>query len=247
MTRRVVVEPVPSEELVREQSREGFGVSYRDGGWAGVAVDVLRASSTLTRAKAHGAARILPFADTDAAIAYRDRNPGTLACGERDGRIVPGFDLGNSPFEYSPERVSGRTLAFASTNGSRAMLALWGCGRRWLGAFVNASAVLAAIADAPRVRVTCAGKLGEPCSEDLAFAGWLCAALESRGWTLDGEDARACAAAAPRGADEVRARVEESGHGRYLASLGPEFAADVRWCATFDALGEAHEFGPPPG
>lgn len=245
MTRQVVVEPFPSEDRVRKQAREGFSANFRDRDWAGVAVDVLRASSTLTRAKAKGAARILPFADTATAVAYRDRTPGTLACGERDGRIVAGFDLGNSPFEYTAGRVAGRTLAFASTNGSRAMLSLWGCGRRWLGAFVNANAVLAALAEAPRVRITCAGKLGSPCEEDLAFAGWLCAALAARGWKLEGEHARACAAAAPRDADEVRERVERSEHGRFLASLGPEFAEDVRWCATFDALGEAHEFGPP--
>jgi len=245
MTRRVVVDPVPSPERVREQVCDGFRPGSRDAGWAGVAVDVLRASSTLTRAKANGAARILPFADTASAVEWRERAPGTLACGEREGRIVPGFDLGNSPFEYSAERVAGRTLAFASTNGSRAMLSLWGCDRRWLGAFVNAHAVLAALDDAPRVRIACAGKLGEPCDEDLAFAGWLCAELEARGWALEGEPARSCAAAAPRDAEAVRARVEDSEHGRYLSLLGPEFAADVRWCATLDVLGEAHEFGPP--
>lgn len=245
MTRRVLVEPVPAESLVVEQAGAGFGPSFRDAGWTGVAVDVLRASSTLSRAKAAGAGRVLPFADTAAALAWRDRDPAALVCGERDGRIVEGFDLGNSPFEYTPGRVGGRTLAFASTNGSRAMLSLWGAGRRWLGAFVNASAVLRAIGDAPWVWITCAGKEGEPCEEDLAFAGWLCAALAARGWRLEGEAAHACAAAAPRSPDEVRALVEGSPHGRYLASLGPEFAADVRWCATFDALDSAHEFGPP--
>jgi 2-phosphosulfolactate phosphatase len=243
--RRVVVEPVPDEALVRESVTRGFGPDARDAGWAGVAVDVLRASSTLAQARANGAARILPFADTAAAIAWRHRESGALACGERDGRIVPGFDLGNSPFEYTRERVEGRTLAFASTNGSRAMLSLWGCGRRWLGAFVNASAVLRALEPFPWIWITCAGKLGEPCDEDLAFAGWLCAALKARGWRLDGERAAACSATAPRTAAEVRDRVEGSEHGRYLASLGPEFAADVRWCATLDAMDGAFEFGPP--
>src|SRR5262249_32538229 len=71
------------------------------------AIDVLRATTTLAWARAHGAARIVPFAETTAAIAYRDAHPGTLACGERDGRIVPGFDLGNSPAEFTRERVMG--------------------------------------------------------------------------------------------------------------------------------------------
>ena len=89
-------------------------------GACAAAIDVLRATTTLAWARANGATRIEPFAETAAALAFRDRHPGCLACGERDGCIVPGFDLGNSPGEYTRERVAGRTLAFASTNGSRA-------------------------------------------------------------------------------------------------------------------------------
>ncbi|MEY4375150.1 MAG: 2-phosphosulfolactate phosphatase, partial [Candidatus Eisenbacteria bacterium] len=54
-----------------------------------VAIDVLRATSTLAVACAQGAARVIPFATTHEALAYRDAHPGTLVCGERDGRIVP--------------------------------------------------------------------------------------------------------------------------------------------------------------
>lgn len=228
--RRVVVALVPG------------AVNAAGPGWTGVAVDVLRATSTLSRARANGAARIVPYAETAAALAHRDTEPGTLACGERDGRIVPGFDLGNSPFEYTPERVAGRTLAFASTNGSRAMLALAGCGRRLLGAFVTAHAVLAALADAPSITIACAGKLGEPSAEDTAFAGWLCARLAENGWTLANESATHAAATTPRTPAEIRDLVESCEHGRYLASLGQEFEADVRWCAGMDELDEAYEF-----
>lgn len=212
-------------------------------GFVGVAIDVLRATSTLTAASANGAARIVPFAETAEALRFRDATPGALACGERDGRIVEGFDLGNSPFEYAPEVVSGRTLAFASTNGSRAMLALERCDRVLLGAFVNASAVLSTLVlpesgggASSAIEIVCAGSLGRFSYEDAAFAGWLCRALAAQGATLDGEGARSALAHAPGGADDVRARVERSQHGLMLASLGEEFAADVAWCATLDRL-----------
>src|SRR5262249_32945331 len=107
---------------------------------AGVAIDVLRATTTLIVALDHGAGRVVPFSEPAEAIAFRGREPAALACGERGGRIVPGFDLGNSPAEYTKERVAGRTLAFASTNGSRALLAIGACEERWLAAFLNASA-----------------------------------------------------------------------------------------------------------
>lgn len=207
----------------------------------GIAIDVLRATTTLTAALANGARAVVPLADPAAAIAMRDAAPGTLACGERDGRRVPGFDLGNSPFEYLPERVAGRTLAFASTNGSLALRALRGCRRRIAGAFVNVSAVLEAVAGEPEVWIVCAGKLGRFALEDAACAGWLCARLAARGAALDGPAARLAAAAAPRDAAAALALVEGSAHGRTLRALGPEFAADVAFCARLDVYARAFE------
>lgn len=215
------------------------------GGHLVVAVDVLRATSTLSLALANGAARIVPLTDTAEAIARRDAEPGSLACGERDGRIVPGFDLGNSPFEYTAERVRGRTLWFASTNGSWAMrhAAARGSGfDAWtLGSFVNATATLEGIGKDRDVLVACAGKLGRFALEDAAFAGWLCARLAGRGARLANDAARFAATLAPAGPAELRALVEGASHGRYLRSLGADFARDVAFCAAFDTVGGSFE------
>jgi 2-phosphosulfolactate phosphatase len=203
------------------------------------AIDVLRATTTLGWARAHGAARIVPFAEPAAALAFRDAHPGALACGERDGRIVPGFDLGNSPAEYARERVSGRTLAFASTNGSRALLAAARCRRRWLASFASLSAVVEALAAEPadaEIWLVCAGKLGRFALEDAACAGTIAARLAARGAILADAAARLAVALACSDADDVRALVTGSDHGRWLASLGDAFAADVEVCATLDAL-----------
>ena len=220
----------------------------RDGGegdphaWTGIAIDVLRATSTLTVARAHGAARIVPFATPQEALGFRAANPEALACGERGGRIVAGFDLGNSPGDYAAARVGGRTLAFASTNGSRAMLALAGCGTRWLGCFIGASALLERLQGAARIRIACAGKEGAFSLEDAACAGWFVAALVQRGAAPANDAARFCAALAPGDAREVLALVQGCDHARSLAALGPEYADDVRFCATLDALDSAYEF-----
>ena len=205
-------------------------------GACAVAVDVLRASTTLAFAARHGAARIVPFASTDAALGFRDTTPGVLACGERDGRIVAGFDLGNSPFEYTLERVAGHTLAFASTNGSRAMLSAERCQRRVLASFVNLSATVEALAGEADVCIVCAGKEGRPATEDTACAGTLARALVERGASLANLEAHHAVRIACATAAEVRALVEGAEHGRWLASLGEGFAADVRLCATLDVL-----------
>ncbi len=211
-------------------------------GWTGVAIDVLRATSTLTRARASGAGAIVPCATPAEALAYRAAHPGTLACGERGGRIVDGFDLGNSPFEYERERVEGRTLAFASTNGSMAMRALRECRTRKLAAFVNATAAVRALAGEARVWIVCAGKEGAFALEDAACAGWLVRALLAAGGEPANAAARLAETLAPKDADGVRATVEGADHARYLDSLGPDYARDVTWCATLDALDHVSDF-----
>jgi 2-phosphosulfolactate phosphatase len=204
-----------------------------------VAIDVLRATTTLAVARMNGAARVVPFATPAEALAFRARTPDTLACGEREGRIVPGFDLGNSPAEFMRERVAGKTLAFASTNGSRALLATSRYRRRLLGSFAALSAVVKALENERDVWIVCAGKLGRFALEDAACAGTIVARLAATGTTLDNDEARLATKLACADAAEARAVVTGCDHGRWLASLGEAFAADVEFCATVDGLDSA--------
>lgn len=206
-----------------------------------VVVDVLRASTVLTVARAHGAARVVAAATPEEARARRAGLPGALLCGERDGRRLPGFDLGNSPFEYDRATVAGRVLVFASTNGSPALRAAAHARRIVAGAFVNAEAAAAAVAADEEVVVVCAGRLGGFALEDAACAGRLVARLAARGARAAGAAAALALALAPRDAAATRALVQGSAHGRYLRSLGPDYARDVEFCAGLDTLAAAFE------
>ena len=206
------------------------------GGACAVAIDVLRATTTLAAARMNGAARVVPFATPAEALAFRDAAPGTLACGERDGRIVEGFDLGNSPFEFTRERVAGKTLAFASTNGSRALLAASRCRRRWLGSFAALSTTVEALRGEAEIWLVCAGKLGRFALEDAACAGTIVERLVARGAEPANAEASLARTLACADAAEMRAVVTGCDHGRWLASLGDAFAADVEFCATLDGL-----------
>lgn len=201
-----------------------------------VAIDVLRATTTLAVARRNGAALVVPFATPAEALAFRAAHPGTLACGEREGRIVAGFDLGNSPAEFTRERVNGRPLAFASTNGSRALLAASRCRRKVLGNFVALTATVEGLRSEPEVWLVCAGKLGRFALEDAACAGTIAARLVAAGAALEGEEAHFAATLACADFEAVRAVVTGCDHGRWLSSLGEAFAADVGFCATVDQL-----------
>src|SRR5687768_16137569 len=84
-----------------------------------VVVDILRATSCMTTAFAHGIAEIAPFAKLEDCLAMKAK--GFYTAGERDGKKVDGFDFGNSPFEYQDPKLKGSKIAFTTTNGTQAI------------------------------------------------------------------------------------------------------------------------------
>ena len=93
-------------------------------GTVAVVIDVLRATTAITHALVAGAARVIPTLTTEEAFKMREMlmnqspDQSVLLCGERGGVMIDGFDLGNSPEDYTQERVSGKTLIFSTTNGT---------------------------------------------------------------------------------------------------------------------------------
>ena len=91
-----------------------------------IILDVLRATTTITTALAHGAKEIIPTESISTAVRVAKGSKNSLLCGERNGKIVDGFNLGNSPFEYSPEAVKDKSLIFSTTNGTTAIIKSYG-------------------------------------------------------------------------------------------------------------------------
>jgi 2-phosphosulfolactate phosphatase len=142
-------------------------------GGVAVVIDVLRASTTIAHALAAGAAEVIPCLEVEEARRLAGELPSgsVLLGGERRGMRIEGFDLGNSPSEYSPDRVAGKTVVFTTTNGTRAMLRCRQARRVLIGAFVNATAVLRELADQERIDLVCAGTDGQVSRDDLLLAG----------------------------------------------------------------------------
>ncbi|MDX1946949.1 MAG: 2-phosphosulfolactate phosphatase [Pirellulaceae bacterium] len=137
-----------------------------------VVIDVLRATTTITHALAAGATEVVPCQEIDEAQKLAATLPGTsVTGGERGGRQIPGFDLANSPRDYTPARVGGKTVVFTTTNGTRAMLRCKLARRVLIGAFVNFSALCRELAGDPAIAIVCAGTDGQITREDVLLAG----------------------------------------------------------------------------
>lgn len=204
-----------------------------------VVIDLLRASTTITRALQSGASRVIAFAEPDQALAAREGfSPGTsILGGERGGIRIEGFDLGNSPAEYTPERVSGKTVLFTTTNGTRAALRSAQASEILFGCFANLSALIARIgADDRPVHLLCAGTNAQVSQEDCLCAGAIADGLSAAGRPLASDDQALMMRTLWRGVraseKSIRDAMLASRGGRNLLPLG--FGPDVDACTQRD-------------
>lgn len=135
-----------------------------------VVVDVLRATSCMVTAFAHGAKSITPYSDLEECKAAKSR--GFITSGEREGQKVAGCDKGNSPFEYMGADIRGKTIAYTTTNGTEAIHKASGAKKLVVGSFLNLSAVAEDLRPAESsILIVCAGWKGRVNLEDTLFAG----------------------------------------------------------------------------
>ncbi len=224
-----------------------------------VMIDVLRASTTITTALAAGAREVIPCADVEQAqqIASALKQKGVLPLlgGERGGLPIPGFDLGNSPNEYTSGAVRGKTVIFTTTNGTQALMVCGAAQRVLIGSFVNYSAVLGEFDGDLPIHLICAGTGGRITREDVLFAGAIIERLS--GTVVDpqglNDEARIAqdvwrnSMGAYRPPDEHASQriaevLQNCQGGRNLKNLGLQ--ADIVDAATVDRFDFVPEFDP---
>lgn len=165
-------------------------------GGTAVVIDVLRAATTIAYALEAGAREIIPCREVADALALAEQfaDDEIVLGGERDGVAIDGFQLGNSPEEYSPEVVDGKTVIFTTTNGTQAMAHARQADEVLVAAFVDASAVVARLLDRERISILCAGTDGRISEDDVLLAGLLVERLQRGGGIVYQQNAQAITA-----------------------------------------------------
>lgn len=218
-----------------------------------IVIDVLRATSVMARALSAGASRITTCREIDQARQLAaSSDPPALLCGERACKKIDGFDLGNSPSEYSEARVAGIPLVMTTTNGTRAIEAAANVSRVFTASFLNLEAVLDAIAQVNTLHLVCAGTDGEVTAEDVSLAGAIVSRCETRFGAILGNDEAILArqlwkswfpqkqqapnARKAQAAQQVQLgdHLKETRGGRNLARVGYE--QDLILCSEMDAV-----------
>jgi 2-phosphosulfolactate phosphatase len=225
-------------------------------GGTAVVIDVLRATTTIVYALAAGARAVIPCLTIEDARSAAARLPAgqALLAGERGGRAIEGFDLGNSPAEFTPASVGAKFVVLTTTNGTKALLHCRRAERVLVASFANVSAICDALAGRPRVDLVCAGTDGLATEEDMFLAGAMAARLRSRGqWQLNEAAAGSCAgwrevvgdAVGERRTSRVVGSMRVSRGGRNLIEIGMQ--ADIETAARIDRLAIVPQFDPATG
>jgi 2-phosphosulfolactate phosphatase len=204
-----------------------------------IVVDVLRSSTTIITALANGAKEIIPVSDIESAVKISGSLFGdvTLRAGERNGRMIEGFNLGNSPQEYAEQTVKGKSIIFMTTNGTTAIAKARYAKHLVIAGFANLTTVVEFLTGLNEdFVILCAGKENRFCLEDVICAGRILTCLEgelNETLTLDDGAIAAMALEKAFGKNILR-MLKGCSHGKFLTDIG--FADDLRLCAQVDAL-----------
>jgi 2-phosphosulfolactate phosphatase len=204
-------------------------------GGTAIIIDVLRASSTITQALVNGAREVVPVATPAEAgeLAAKAGRANVVLGGERDGKLIEGFDLGNSPFEYSEDRVAGRTVIFASTNGSPALVKAKTAEHIIVGCFNNLSSVVMSAREKNLdVAIICSGRNGKFSLEDFVCAGKMVEGLIGPASEAANDGAQGSLDLFRYYRSQIPEVVHYCYHGKFLTGLG--FGKDLDHCAKVD-------------
>ena len=201
-----------------------------------VVIDVLRATSTIVTAFMNGCESVIPVAEVEEAFRLvKGPLADALLGGEREGFAVEGFDLGNSPQEYTSPRVDGQMIVITTTNGSRAFQSIPVGEVGIVASFLNLGAVAHhCLRCGKDIMFVPAGRKGGFSLEDTVCAGGIMETIRRQ--RKDGIHMTDAVVACEILFGHFRANLVEmlrsSIHGRYLEEIG--LGSDLEYCAQVD-------------
>ena len=208
-----------------------------------IAVDVLRATSTIATVLAAGGEAVQVFSDLDQLSEVSEKWPAEkrLRAGERGGAKVAGFELGNSPLDCTPELVQGRRLFISTTNGTRALQRIQNSPNVLAAALINRAAVVQFLQELQpeTVWIVGSGWEGSFSLEDTVCAGAIAHSLLQQTTLslkeLAGNDEVISAIALySQWQDNLLGLLHQASHGQRLLRL--ECQEDLKYCSQTDIL-----------
>jgi 2-phosphosulfolactate phosphatase len=199
-----------------------------------VIVDIFRATSSICYGIENGAGAIIPVSLVEECAAYREKGLDYLLAAERDGKVVEGFDFGNSPFSYTKEKVAGKTIVLTTTNGTHALHLSRAAKKIVIGSFLNLTSLCDWLKQQnDNVLLVCAGWKNNFNLEDTLFAGAAVEQLKTKDFKLD-DAAIAANDLYQLGKHDLNEYLKKTSHSERLKKLGIE--KDIAFCLQVDLI-----------
>ncbi len=200
-----------------------------------IVIDVLRATSSMIAALNNGAKSIFPVAKVSEAIAMRERHPTALLCGERKMALIEGFDLSNSPYDYTRQAVNNKELIYTTTNGTKALNIVSSSRLVTIASLQNVASItkLCKSTNLP-IAIVMSGT-GEMFSlDDAVCAGAIASSLEEA-FEID-DLSLVCSNIFKYYLENssLEAALLKSGHGKLMAKHG--YLDDLKYCAQLNTI-----------
>ncbi len=203
-----------------------------------VVIDVLRATSTIITALNNGAKEIIPVATVEFAVKVSGGMFGgqTLLCGERNTKKIEGFALGNSPLEFLPEIIGGKTIILFTTNGTKSIVKAKFSENLFICSFLNIQTVAQRLIKIQKdVEVLCSGRNGTFSMEDTICAGKLINVMLEQNEEIELTDSsRAGVALSKTFGRNIEKMLKQTEHGKLLLDNG--FNEDIKYCSSLDSI-----------
>ena len=197
-----------------------------------VVIDIFRATSSICYGIENGAEAIIPVSEIEECVAYQEKHPDYLLAAERDGKVVSGFDFGNSPFSYTKEKVAGKTVVLTTTNGTHALHLSRSAKKIIIGSFLNLTAVCDWLkTQQENILLVCAGWKNNFNLEDTLFAGAVVEQLKDSNFRVD-DAAIAANDLYQIARGDLDGYLKKTSHSERLKKLGIE--ADIAFCLQVD-------------
>jgi 2-phosphosulfolactate phosphatase len=200
-----------------------------------VIIDVLRATSTIATALYNGAKEIIPV-DSVAECIKLGKQMEVITAGERDGQIAEGLQYGNTPFQYTPEFIKGKTLVLTTTNGTRLLHMALAANAKGIitGSFCNISAVCDYLSkENKNIILACAAWKNRVNIEDTLFAGAVINRIKNN-FQVNCDASQIAETVYLAAKDDLFGFMKQKNASHYHRLMGFGLEEDIRYCLTND-------------
>ena len=202
-----------------------------------IVIDVLRASSVIVNALNNNAKEVIPVDSVDFALKVSGGafSGQTLLGGERNTKMIDGFNLGNSPEDYTEEIVSGKTVILYTTNGSKAVVKAKYSENLIICCFNNLKAITDYIISLNQdFEILCSGASGKFCIEDTVCAGKIIESVSKKIPDVELSDSASASLILNKSFSSVLTMLKECEHGKKLIDNG--FEKDIEFCSKMNTV-----------